>query len=350
MPYARTRTSPYAATSLVPLYRLGLQASRLAAGEACCILTDTAHDPSAAAACLAAALDLGSTAAVVTVPAERPLPGAYLSPLFAASDLVMALTPLRAHYDPHLRAALDAGGRALMAVQPTHVLERLPPDADVIARTKAGAARLARAEWLRITSPHGSDLCMRVSGRPVLAHYGAADEPARFDFWGGGMVEIAPWEGSAEGTLVLGPGDQVFHLGRFAEAPVRLVLEAGEVRAIEGGLDARLLERYLRDERDPNAFQLGHVAWGTDHRARWTAQLVQFPEAGAGNADAEAYLGCVQVELGSNDDQYFRGRIASRVHLGLCLLEACVALDDELVIDRGRFVGSLADCQPSGVA
>lgn len=347
MPYARTHSGPYAATSLVPLYRRGLEASRLRAGEHCCILTDTAYDPTAAAACLAAALDLDATAMVVTLPAERPLPGAYLASTFAASDLVMVLTPLRAHYDPHLRAALDAGARALMAVQPIHVLQRLLPDAATIARTKAGAARLARAEVLRITSPHGTDLRMRVASRPALAHYGAADEPCRFDFWGGGMVEIAPIEGSVEGTLVLATGDQIFHLGRFIEAPVRLALEGGVVRAIEGGLDARLLERFLRDERDANAFRVGHVAWGTDQRARWTAQLVQFPEAGAGNADAEAYLGSVQVELGSNDDQYFRGSIASRVHLGLCLLEASVALDDELVIDRGRFVGSLAACQPA---
>ena len=347
MPYARTRTGPYAASELVALYRRQLEACRLRAGETCLILTDTGYDPAASAACLAAAHDLGATAVVVTLSSDRPLPGAYLASTFASSDLVLALTPHRVHYDPHLRAALDAGSRALMAVQPTHVLQRLPADDAVIARTKLGAARLARAATLAITSGHGTDLRMRVAGRPALAHYGVADEPGHFDFWGGGMVEIAPHEGTVEGTLVLAPGDQIFHLGRFVEHEVRLRIEAGRVTTIAGGLDASLLRRHLDDYRDPNAFLVGHVAWGTDQRASWTAQLVQFPEAGAGNADAEGYLGNVQVELGCNDDQYFRGAITSAAHLGLCLLDATLALDGETVIERGRFVNALAACQPA---
>ncbi len=346
MPYARTRTGPLAAVDMIPVYRAQLEACRLHADETCLILTDTAYDPAAAAACLRAALDLGATAVVTTLPADRPFPGAYLAGAFASSDLVVLLTPLRAHYDHHLRAALDAGGRALMAVQPAHVLRRLPADDAVVARTKAGAARLARAETLRIRSRHGTDLRMRVGGRPALAHRGVADEPGHFDFWGGAMVEIAPHEGSVEGVLVLGRSDQVFHLGRFVDEPVRLRVERGLVTSIEGGLDADLLRRYLDDHRDPDAYRVGHVAWGTDHRARWTAQLVQFPDAGAGNADAEGYLGSVQVELGCNDDQYFRGSIRSDVHLGLCLLDADLSLDDESVIEAGRFVGSLATCQP----
>ena len=69
-------------------------------------------------------------------------------------------------------------------------------------------------------------------------------------------------------------------------------------------------------------------------------------QIGAGNADSEGYLGAVQVELGSNDDQFFRGAIRSAAHVGLCSLGASVALDGELVIDGGRFVGSLGACQP----
>jgi 2,5-dihydroxypyridine 5,6-dioxygenase len=343
MPYARTRTGPYASVDLVPLFRHQLAASMLRSGERCLVLTDTAYDPAVSAACLSAALDLGATAVVTIVSAQRPLPADYLAGLFAASDLVVALTPHRVHYDPHLRAALDGGSRALMAVQPPHVLARLPADDAVTERTKRGAARLATADTMTITSPHGTELRLRVGGRPALAHYGVADESGHFDFWGAAMVEIAPHEGSAEGTLVLARGDQIFHLGRFVDDPVTLHVEAGRVVAIDGGLDATLLDRYLIDYGDANARAVGHVAWGTDGRARWLASMVQFPEAGAGNVDAEGYLGSVQVELGCNDDQFFRGTQQSRVHLGLCLLGASVALDGETVIDGGRLVGTLGE-------
>jgi len=341
VPYAVTRTGPYAALELVPLFRHQLEACALRAGERCLVLTDSAYDPTASAACLQAALDLGAEALLVTLPANRGDHGGYLEPLYRASDLIVAVTPTPVHYDPHLRAALDAGARALMAVQPSHTLARLRADTTVAERTKRGAKRLAQAATVRITSPHGTDLSMHVGGRPVLAHYGAADAPGRFDFWGGAMVEVAPYEGSVHGRLVLAPGDQVFHLGRFIAQEVVLTIDAGRVVDIAGALDALLLERYLTDLHDEAAHLVGHIAWGTDHRARWTASLVQFPNASAGNADAEGYLGSVQVELGSNDDQYFRGSIRSAAHLGLCLLGASVALDGEVVIEAGTLLPSV---------
>lgn len=343
MPYGRTTSTPHAAAELVPLFRHQLEGSGLRPGETCLILTDTAYDPVASAACLGAALDLGAAAYVVTVPFAGPFPGEALRGALAGADLIVALTPHGVHYDPHVRAALDAGGRALMAVQPLHVARRLTYDPGVVARTRRGAARLAAARTLRITSPWGSDVRMDVAGRPVLAHGGAADGPGQFDFWGGGMVEVAQHEGSLEGTLVLHRGDQVFHLGRYVDEDVAIRFERGRAVAFEGGLDAFLLERHLAEHGEPEAFLAGHVAWGTDPRALWTAGLVQFPEASAGNADAEAYLGAVQVELGSNDDQFFRGRIRSRAHVGLVMLGANVDLDGERVIEAGRFVGSLAE-------
>jgi 2,5-dihydroxypyridine 5,6-dioxygenase len=339
MPYARTRTGPFAPIDLIPLFRHQLEGCRLQPGERCLVLTDSAHDPATSVACLRAALDLGAEALVVTIPADGGDPGAYLASLYRASQLIVVVTPTRVHYDPHLRSALDAGARALMAVQPNHVLERLRADPLVVERTRAGAARLARAQEVRITSAAGTDLTMRVGGRPALAHCGVADGPGQFDFWGGAMVEIAPHEGSAEGTLVLATGDHIFHLGRYIEQPLRLTIAHGRVVAIEGGLDAELLRRYLDDLHEDGARLVGHIAWGTDHRARWTAQLVQFPEVGSGNADAEGYLGSVQVQLGSNNDQYFCGSIDSAAHMGLAMLGASLALDGEPVIEAGVLRG-----------
>lgn len=343
MPYGRRTTGPHVATELVPLFRHQLEACRLTEGESCLILTDTAYDETVSAACLGAALDLGARAAILTLPFQGDFPGAWLASTMADADLIFGLTTHRLHYDEHLRAALDGGSRALLAVQPVHVLRRLTADPQVVQRTRAGAARLARASTINLRSDVGTDLTMEVAGRPALAHCGVADAPGLFDFWGAAMVEIAPHEGSVEGTLVLGRGAQIFHLGRYVDEPVHIRFEAGRAVSIEGGLDAWLLEQHLSGYRDPNAFLAGHVAWGTDHRASWTAPLVQFPEAGAGNADTEGFLGSVQVELGSNDDQFFRGKIRSPAHLGLCMLDTNVALDGETVLEDGRFVGTLEE-------
>jgi len=338
MPYGRLSTNPQLSVELVELFRHQLSMSRLRSGEECLIVTDTAFDPTYASACLGAALALGASAQVVTLPyAADELPRSFGATV-GMSDLLVGMTTHPLHYRDDVREALDGGSRALLAVQPLHVARRLPADADVIARTKSGARRLAHARSVRIHSPHGTDLVMDTTDRPTLAHYGAADEPGHFDFWGGAMVETAQHEGTLQGTLVLNTGDVVFHLGRFVEHPVALTFDEGRLVDVEGGLDAFLLREHLASYDDPNAFMAGHIAWGTDHRALWTAPLIQFPEAGAGNADSEGYYGNVQVQIGSNDDRYFRGTNRSRAHLGLCMLDTSVDLDGETVIDTGTIV------------
>lgn len=338
MPYGRTTSGSHISVELVELFRHQLQACRLESDEDCLIVTDTAFDPVYASACLGAALDLGNSAHIVTLPYARGhLPKAFTHALLH-SHLIVGMTTHLLHYREDVRSALDAGSRALLAVQPLHVLRRLTANDDVIARTKHGAKRLSAARTVRIQSPHGTDLVMDKTGRPGLAHYGVADEIGHFDFWGAGMVETAQVERTLNGTLVLNTGDVIFHLGRFVERPVTLEFVDGRVVDIRGGLDAFLLREHLSSYEDPNALVAGHVSWGTDHRAKWTAPLTQFPEAGAGNADSEGYYGNVQVQIGSNNDQFFRGANKSDAHLGMCILGANLELDGELVIRAGEIV------------
>lgn len=340
MPYGRSVTGPAVATELVSLFKHQLSMCKLEKGEDCLIITDTAFDPTYAAAFLGAGLALEASTQIVTLPYSIPAIPKSLAAALGHSDLIIAVTTHPLHYREELRRALDGGTRALMAVQPLHVLHRLPADPAVIARTKQGAQLLDSAKTIRITSPHGTDLTMEKGGRPGLAHYGAADRPGHFDFWGAAMVEAAQLEGTLEGTLVLATGDSVFHLGRFIEEPVTIQFSEGRVVSISGGLDAFLLREHLASYEDPNALVAGHMAWGTDHRAIWTAPLVQFPEIGAGNADSEGYYGNIQIQIGSNNDQFFRGKNSSRAHLGLCTLGSSLYLDGEIVIRDGQIIDS----------
>jgi len=143
-------------------------------------------------------------------------------------------------------------------------------------------------------------------------------------------------EGTTEGTLVLDVGDCLFHLARFAEAPVRIHFEAGRITAIEGGLDAFLLREALSAAGDEGAWNAGHMAWGVDSRARWTQPLAQTPDTGGGGADIESFAGTVQIQIGSNDDVAFGGQNRSRAHIGLCLRGATLRLDGRPVVSEGR--------------
>ncbi|MCG3772810.1 MAG: 2,5-dihydroxypyridine 5,6-dioxygenase [Nitrosomonadaceae bacterium] len=155
---------------------------------------------------------------------------------------------------------------------------------------------------------------MRKGDRPGFANCGVADTPGKVDFWGCAMVETAQLEGTLEGQLVMNTGDIIFHLGRFINDLVTLTFEKGRGVDIAGQLDAFLLRNFLNCFNDPNALLAGHTSFGTDRRAQWYAQAVQFPEAGAGGSDSEACYGNVQIDIGSNCDHNFRGANRSKAH------------------------------------
>lgn len=324
------------APPLAEVFRHQLAASRLAPGERCLAITDSAWDPACVAACLAAARTLGAEGRLVVLPAGQPVDGAALAPA-ADAHLVVYMTSFTLHYRPEIRTALEAGARVLAAMQPAPVLRRLPFDPEVRRRVAAGAALLDPAREIRITSPAGTDLVMDKTGRRALAHYGAADRPGQLDFWTAGMVQAAQLEGTLEGRLVLDTGDCCFRLGRVIAQPVTIVFARGRAVSIEGGDDASHIHDALAAGGDEAAFMAGHMAWGMDHRAEWGPHLFSSPDHGGG-AHIEAFDGNVQIEIGSNDDVAFGGRNRSSVHLGLCVRRASLWLDGTPVIADGRFV------------
>ena len=334
MAYGRSYSHPAFAGDLADLFRHQLQASALTEGEVCACVTDTGWNPAYAAACMTAATGLGAETFQTVFGWNRPPPARPLRAICQAADLIVYMTAHTLHYRDEIRQALARGARVLCCMEPPHVLDRLRFDPGVRARASSGAALLDAAKDIRITSSAGTDLVMTKTGRRGLANYGAADAPGHLDFWGLGAVQAAQMEGTTEGRLVLDVGDCVFHLGRYVEAPVTIMFDKGRITAIEGGLDARLIRAEL-EAAGENAFLAGHMAWGVDPRARWTQPITQTPDTGGGGADVESFLGTVQVQIGSNDDVSFGGKIRSRAHLGLCLRGATLLLDGTPVIDGG---------------
>jgi len=338
MAYGQLRTRSEAMADLIPLFKRQLSFCNLKPAERVAVITDTAFNPLYAAAAVAAALDLGAEAFEVVLPHRRSPSEPVLSKIFESSDLIVYSTTHTLHYSPAMAAALASGKRALMAVIPLHILERRIVEPDIIHRTKLGAAHLGAAHTVRITSPAGTDLTLEKTGRPGVASYGVADEPGHLDFWGAGFFQSSIVEGTADGVLVLNTGDLVFHLGLYVDRPVRLEFKKGRLVTVEGGVEAFLIRSLLESYKDPKAFNVGHIACGTDPRALWVAEAVQFPVIGGGGVDAEAFYGNVQVEIGSNDDVVLRGRNRTRAHLGLCCLGCTLTLDGKPFLQDGEFV------------
>jgi 2,5-dihydroxypyridine 5,6-dioxygenase len=314
---------------LMGLYKHQLKMSNLEPGEICIVVTDMAYSPVYADACIGAASELGAEVLKITLPFRGSLSGKSWGAALCQADLIVTNTTHRLHYSEEIRNALDRGARVLMAGRELQVMERLKGDLEVVRRSKAGASLMRKYDYIRISSDEGTDLVMERGDRPVLANYGLADEPGHLDFWGAGMVQTAQLEGTLNGTMVLDTGDHMFYMGRYVNSPVKVKFRKGRVVDIQGGLDAFLLRKHLESYDEESAWMAGHTSWGTDRRALWAARSPM---------DAESYYGNVQIEIGSNNDVVFQGKNQSRAHLGHCMLNCSLYLDDLMVIDHGKFV------------
>src|SRR5205823_15103129 len=98
-----------------------------------------------------------------------------------------------------------------------------------------------KAKRVRVTSEAGTDLTYQCGEYPVMTQWGYADERGHFDHCGGGHIHTFPNEASAQGTVVIAPGDIVIlPYCRYVTDSVRLTIREGHIVEIDGGIDAKL--------------------------------------------------------------------------------------------------------------
>jgi len=256
-----------------------------------------------------------------------------------AADLLVCLhIPLFTRWMKEVRAA---GTRVLMIIDaPDDLAELMAPPGLREACLHAGA-RLERARTMRVTNDAGMDLRVRCGEYPVMVQYGFAEAPGRFDHWGAGHVHTFPDEGSAQGTVVFQPGDMVvLPYVRYVESEVRLEIRDGAIRAIEGGLDARLMRHFLEDGKrspeDTDPFAVSHLGWGLNPQARWDAIGLYGAEQQRVNAAGRVWPGNFLFSTGPNTQG--GGKRDTKGHYDVPMRDCTLLLDDEVVIERGRLV------------
>jgi 2,5-dihydroxypyridine 5,6-dioxygenase len=340
----RFPTAVNVAADLLPLFREGLRASKVTAGEAVIIYADTLTNPQYPAAALGAAKDLGAHAFQIIQPAvphdlKRPMgratPTALIIEAMKGADFVLDVSTGGMLYSDEQTAILATGTRILRVREPDDCLLRLFPSEEVRARTIRNGERLAAASRVRITSEDGTDLAMEKTGRNIAIQYGMADQPGRWDHWPTGMVTTTPIEDTVEGTLVIGPASILFPFDRYSTDPIVIKFSGGVASSIEGGREAIMLRDLLATQNSPNCRRLAHVGWGTDHRARWDI-LASRGYDGGGGAEARSIYGGVLLALGENRD--LGGQNAAPLHIDIPLRRARLELDGVAVVENGHIL------------
>ena len=229
--------------------------------------------------------------------------------------------------------------RWLDVMIPEEAMRRLFPTEAMIKRTVEGAEVMARAKEIRIASPAGTDLVLRKDGKKGHRQCGVANEPGMWDNYGFGLVACGPLKNSANGKLVLQPGDYMLQLMMEVKDKVEMTLKDGRIARIEGGLSAKILDRWLAQWRHPDSYYPAHIGWGTQLEGGVWVGSREFTVA-----DAESYPGIMQIAFGRNvlDTTHpmvgLGGQNVAPSHLDLECLSTSFYLDGELMVKEGQIV------------
>lgn len=195
-------------------------------------------------------------------------------------------------------------------------LSATPPDLRDEAR--ALIAQVESADTIRIRGAAGTDLTLRVGGRPWLTD--AADlEPGHTANFPGGEIFVAPHKDGADGVLV---ADLTvpYTVEGLVDEPVTLRFERGRVTSIEGGRAADML-RDLVDEAGEGADVIAELGIGLNHTVTPRGHVMLDEKAG----------GTAHVAIGRNTGSY-GGDNEAAIHVD-CIFSAPVVEADGVPVD-----------------
>jgi 2,5-dihydroxypyridine 5,6-dioxygenase len=335
---------------LVPMWKQALGLSRLTEGENVIVLTAQNSNSLYINAATHAAMELGANAFRIDIPPARNEksmssdPTAYIGTTALAgnrpaveamkqADLVIDLMFLL--WSPEQHEILSSGTRILLAVEPPEVLARMIPSLDDKRRVSAAENRLKGARSMRVTSDAGTNLEVEFGEYSVMAEYGISDVPGRWDHWPSGFVFTWPNERSANGTVVLMPGDIILPFNSYVMTPITLTIRDGYIRDISGNFDADYLREYIGSFEDPEGYAVSHVGWGLQPRAKWTA-LQLYDKGQTIGMDGRAFSGNFMFSTGPNSEG--GGTRVTPCHLDIPMRNCSVTVDDEPMVIRGKVV------------
>lgn len=308
-------------------HKLVTEVRPISRGQQVLVSVDSAGDLRAARATAGAVQAVGGIPTLVSYPTlaepmrepPRPLARAALG-----ADVWFDFSVAYQLYSPAYHAAL-ANGCVYVCLTGM--------DVDMLVRTIGRVAtgpleEMARvlyrmsqaAEIIRVTSPAGTDLLMRVDkkGDP----FWEAEKQGGYAQMLGGQTGPMVHRDSFQGVLVFdGAIWPPAEIG-IIRSPVRLTIERGYVTQIEGEAEALVYDRWLRGFVAPAAMLMDHACYGFNPGVRRPSGRI---------LEDERIFGCMQFGIGATE-------LGSPIHSDGVVLNPSVWLDGIEVEESGRYV------------
>lgn len=241
------------------------------------------------------------------------------------ADVVLAPTSKSITHTLAKKEACERGVRVatLPGITEDIFIRTLSADyAEIVELTNKIADILDNGSTVRIVTKKGTDLEFSIEGRLARRSTGVYKNPGECGNLPGAEAYIAPVEGSANGIAVI--DGSMAGVGVLKD-PIKLIIENGFVEKIEGGDEAKKLEKIL-SKYDKTAKNIAEFGIGTNPKARISGNILE----------DEKVFGTVHIALGSNYD--FGGRVKAPIHLDGIIKNPTVVIDGEYLFKDGNLV------------
>lgn len=304
-----------------------LELCRAAPGRPAIVLSDGATDPALVDAAIHALDQIGTRAEPVFVD-DQPADDKNAEPTMP--DIVVDLLN---GYSDAAETLVSPNARVLSVVaHTTGELHGVVPHVGLSRRVKRGLDLLEAGQELHVGDDKGTNLRIGLRGTRRWMHDGLATVPGTVAEWPRGMIGSSPDAGTANGTVVMSPGDIWLPMGWYARSSVALTFEGGRMVRIEGPQsETDAIRAHLASVGSPSAYRLDAVEIGLLWIDSPRPPALFEPGFAESFGVADRY-GHVVIATGDYPT----------VGIACCLRSATVAVDEVAAVRSGQPQGDLA--------
>ncbi len=244
------------------------------------------------------------------------------------TGIIVALANNSTSHTRYRALACAAGCRfaSLPHFDPEMFHTSMAVDWNVLAmRTGLLVEAVNRAEWVRVTTPNGTDMMICKQGRHAKGDDGLLAAPGSFGNLPAGEAYLAPLEGKSHGVMYIEWGPT-----RKLNEPLCLTVENGVVVSIEGNDPhrERLEGKFAENTHCRNIAELGI---GTNDKASRPDNVLE----------AEKILGTIHIALGDNTG--FGGTVSAPFHEDYVFYQPTLTAimpdgSEQIIIDAGTLL------------
>lgn len=181
-------------------------------------------------------------------------------------------------------------------------------------------------ERITITTKKGTRLEGSIAGRAPKPQYGRSLVPGQVASPPDIECAIAAVEGELNGVLIIDGSIPMPELGVLKE-DIKLTIENSKIVKIEGGEEARTLERILKEFNNEKVYMVGELAVTFNPLCGLTGRMLE---------DEGCYR-AAHVGIGSSTG--FGGTTDCSVHIDMVFMEPTVVIDGRKLVEDGNILG-----------